>query len=461
MYKANSYIIIILFFLNCCKAPNKTNKLLIHASANSAHPLKIGVGNFFPFGVTINLIDTINATIKYDFVPGEIVSINNDTSLQLIYPDSLHIDYTTNPVKVYNSNYGNKSYNLFFNDLAKVLAPINQINEKYFSDKKDSILDNEDFILNYLSKTDDLISKEMKSLFVKYRFSPAIQSEILSSILETKKISLSYYYFSNYIEKFDSIGVLPSRMRYYIEKINQQKITPFSQKEISILIESIFYQKTQRSIRSIQGKDELEDLYISIKNLSPRGSIFFDYIVSSLFVQAKRKKIKLRGATLVRLKKDALKSQFKIYTTSNSLNSNPNFTGLNNDDNYYDINLNSTNLLKIVSQFHNKPLLIDFWASWCLPCYKKFPEIFSYKAQYKNLNIVFISLDMYHDIWKLSLYKYDLLKYLHYRRNYNNQDKLFSQIPLIPKYGLLQKNGQIVLIDDVTDSVLKAYYESF
>ena len=50
---------------------------------------------------------------------------------------------------------------------------------------------------------------------------------------------------------------------------------------------------------------------------------------------------------------------------------------------------------------------------------------------------------------------------MQYRRNYNNQDSLLKQISEIPKYGLLDKNGQIEMFDEISDSLIKKYYERF
>ncbi|WP_299272526.1 TlpA disulfide reductase family protein [uncultured Psychroserpens sp.] len=51
------------------------------------------------------------------------------------------------------------------------------------------------------------------------------------------------------------------------------------------------------------------------------------------------------------------------------------------------ITINSNNLL-------GKPLILDFWASWCLPCVEKFPLLKSIETNYKkDLNIITINID--------------------------------------------------------------------
>lgn len=44
---------------------------------------------------------------------------------------------------------------------------------------------------------------------------------------------------------------------------------------------------------------------------------------------------------------------------------------------------------------NKKPLLINFWATWCGPCYSEFPELVKIDADYrkKGLNFVVVSVD--------------------------------------------------------------------
>lgn len=461
MLKLNRFFISLLIILNGCKPISEIQMLFIQASGSPKHPVKIGVGSFFPLGVQVNLIDTPNAQIKYRFIPGEMLSINNDTSFRFYYSDSVLVDYTIEPPKFYTSNLENSKYNQFYGDLSSVLSPIYQNNLIYFYGKEDSITADENFIANHLLKSDSLIMKKADSLFVKYQFSNRIASSLLSSILETQKLSLSYFYFRKCIPKLDSTGRLPLRLKYYIDEVNQQEISIFSLKNISLLIEAISYQLIKKSIYHISEQEELQEYYLQIQKLFVKGSVSYDYLISSLEVQAIRNKIKLKGANLRGLKNDAKKSKFKKYVQSNYTTVREGLKDLPVDKNLYAPSFYSTDLSIVISQFKDKPLLIDFWASWCLPCLKKIPEIVNYKEQYPNLNLLFISLDKSQDIWKLYLYKNDLGRFLQYRRNYNNQDILFKQILVIPKYGLLQKNGKIELFDEVTDLTIKNYYESF
>lgn len=49
-----------------------------------------------------------------------------------------------------------------------------------------------------------------------------------------------------------------------------------------------------------------------------------------------------------------------------------------------------------LSQYHGKPLFINFWASWCPPCNAESPELVKAYAKYGS-KVVFISINVTHD----------------------------------------------------------------
>jgi thiol-disulfide isomerase/thioredoxin len=50
---------------------------------------------------------------------------------------------------------------------------------------------------------------------------------------------------------------------------------------------------------------------------------------------------------------------------------------------------------KLLEQYHGKPLLVNFWATWCEPCRHEYPMLNELAKQYapQGLNIVGVSLD--------------------------------------------------------------------
>ena len=59
-----------------------------------------------------------------------------------------------------------------------------------------------------------------------------------------------------------------------------------------------------------------------------------------------------------------------------------------------------------VSQIKGKVILIDFWASWCIPCLEEIPYVRQLQKLYEdNITICLISIDKKHNNWKKSIEK--------------------------------------------------------
>ena len=102
------------------------------------------------------------------------------------------------------------------------------------------------------------------------------------------------------------------------------------------------------------------------------------------------------------------------------------------------------------TKYRGKILLIDFWASWCVPCRKQIPELkkISEKFHDKNFKILSISIDDSKEKWMSALLKEKM--------EWENviEMKAFSttvvdnyEVKSIPKTFLINENGIIIGID--------------
>lgn len=100
-------------------------------------------------------------------------------------------------------------------------------------------------------------------------------------------------------------------------------------------------------------------------------------------------------------------------------------------------------LTKLNIKTGHKYLLVDFWASWCIPCRKENPLLFLVYNKYKNrgLEIIGISVDDNIPAW-LDAIKKDQLDWKQLRGNLETYYKYL--LKAIPSNYLLDKNGKVI-----------------
>lgn len=100
-----------------------------------------------------------------------------------------------------------------------------------------------------------------------------------------------------------------------------------------------------------------------------------------------------------------------------------------------------------VSDFKSKYLLVDFWASWCVPCRQENPTVVKAYQQYKNrgFEILSVSLDDNKKAW-LKAIKADGLKWTHVSDlgGWENTVSRMFNIRSVPSNILIDGNGIVL-----------------
>jgi len=100
-----------------------------------------------------------------------------------------------------------------------------------------------------------------------------------------------------------------------------------------------------------------------------------------------------------------------------------------------------------IQSFRGKYMLIDFWASWCIPCRKENPAVVAAYKKFKDkgFGILSVSLDDKKQNW-LHAIKEDKLNWLHVSdlNGWNNEVAKRFNIRSIPDNILIDQNGVIL-----------------
>lgn len=103
-----------------------------------------------------------------------------------------------------------------------------------------------------------------------------------------------------------------------------------------------------------------------------------------------------------------------------------------------------------LSSYKGKVLYIDFWASWCVPCIKEFPNSKALQEHYKDspeLVFLYISLDDEKDAWETALEKHQPQGEHFWVPGFNEEVPKYFDINAIPRYVLIDKQGKIIRSD--------------
>jgi glutathione peroxidase-family protein len=150
--------------------------------------------------------------------------------------------------------------------------------------------------------------------------------------------------------------------------------------------------------------------------------------------------------------KNTLIAFFVILAVSARSQVQPNITDSRLDFSLPNLNGDSIRL----SSMKGKVFLLDFWASWCVPCRfsnKQLVKVYS-KYKDKGFEILSVSLDDNRNAWKKAVSK-DKITWLQINDNggWNALSAVKWNINAIPASFLIDKDGNVVAFDPETQEL--------
>ena len=103
-----------------------------------------------------------------------------------------------------------------------------------------------------------------------------------------------------------------------------------------------------------------------------------------------------------------------------------------------------------LNDFKGKYIYVDLWASWCAPCIKEIPYFEKLKNEFKDRNIVFLSISVDENVekWKKTLKKENMKGAQFYAGGeYDSEIKKIYNINSLPRFILIDRDGKIINSD--------------
>ena len=113
---------------------------------------------------------------------------------------------------------------------------------------------------------------------------------------------------------------------------------------------------------------------------------------------------------------------------------------------FRNINGGLQSLNGIIEKTKSNVFVLEFWASWCGPCWQNHPEIIKLSDKYPALEIIFISIDENDDNWFKAIQKDNLTKFKHLIDNSGWEARILREnnVSQIPFNVVLDSKRQII-----------------
>lgn len=94
--------------------------------------------------------------------------------------------------------------------------------------------------------------------------------------------------------------------------------------------------------------------------------------------------------------------------------------------------INKNQLSSLIEERNGKILLLNLWATWCIPCREEFPDLIKISNEYKNKNVevIGISIDFPDEVKSkiIPFLQKQKANFINYVNGFDNDEKLINLI---------------------------------
>jgi thiol-disulfide isomerase/thioredoxin len=113
--------------------------------------------------------------------------------------------------------------------------------------------------------------------------------------------------------------------------------------------------------------------------------------------------------------------------------------------------IDKTKLQKIIKERKGKPLFLNLWATWCVPCREEFPAINKLSDEFKDVEFVGISVDFPEEVESkiIPFLTSQKAKFVSYVNAFEGDEELINTLDknwngALPATFIFDKNGKKV-----------------
>lgn len=106
-------------------------------------------------------------------------------------------------------------------------------------------------------------------------------------------------------------------------------------------------------------------------------------------------------------------------------------------------------LVKLIKERKGKPLFLNLWATWCVPCREEFPSINKLSEEFKDVEFIGISVDFPEEVDSkiIPFLKSQNAKFISYVNGFEGDEELINSIDknwngALPATIIYDKNGK-------------------